>query len=63
LTSAVDAKPPDRAAGEWLLDNFYMIEDQNPHGKRHLPKGYSRELPRLLEGAVGRPSARLRHRA
>ncbi|WP_295412895.1 glycoside hydrolase family 94 protein [uncultured Thiodictyon sp.] len=42
-------------AGEWLLDNFYLIEEQIRTAKRHLPKGYSRELPRLRSG----PSAGL----
>ena len=50
-------------AGEWLLDNFYLIEEQIRTARRHLPKAYSRELPRLLERAVGRLAARLRHRA
>ena len=38
-------------AGDWLLDNFYLIEEQIRTARRHLPKGYSRELPRLLDGA------------
>jgi len=38
-------------AAEWLLDNFYLIEEQIQMAKRHLPHGYSRELPRLLNGA------------
>ena len=38
-------------AAEWLLDNFYLIEEQIQMAKRHLPRGYSRELPRLLNGA------------
>ncbi len=42
-------------AGEWLLDNFYLIEEQIRTARRHLPKGYSRELPKLLNG----PSAGL----
>ena len=42
-------------AGEWLLDNFYLIEEQIQIARRHLPKGYSRELPRLLNS----PSAGL----
>ncbi|MBI5102415.1 MAG: cyclic beta 1-2 glucan synthetase [Nitrospirae bacterium] len=37
-------------AGEWLLDNFYLIEEQVRMARRHLPKGYSRELPRLQDG-------------
>ena len=55
LTSAVDANRRIAPAGEWLLDNFYLIEEQIRMAKRHLPKGYSRELPRLLDG----PSAGL----
>ncbi len=42
-------------AGEWLLDNFHLIEEQVRTAKRHLPRSYSRELPRLLSG----PSASL----
>src|ERR1044071_1477671 len=42
-------------AAEWLLDNFYLIEEQIQMARRHLPPGYSRELPRLLNG----PSAGL----
>lgn len=38
-------------AGEWLLDNFYLIEEQIRTGKKHLPRGYSKELPRLLNGS------------
>src|SRR5262249_17818225 len=30
-------------AAEWLLDNFYLIEEQIQMARRHLPKGYSRE--------------------
>ena len=42
-------------AAEWLLDNFYLIEEQIQMARRHLPRGYSRELPRLRNG----PSAGL----
>ncbi len=38
-------------AGEWLLDNFYLIDENIRIARRHLPLGYSRELPRLAEGA------------
>ena len=37
-------------AAEWLLDNFYLIEEQIHTARRHLPRGYSRELPRLEHG-------------
>jgi len=55
LTEAVKANRRITPAGEWLLDNFYLIEEQIRTAKRHLPKGYSLELPRLLTG----PSAGL----
>ncbi len=51
LTEAVQANRRLTPAGEWLLDNFYLIEEQIRTARRHLPKGYSRELPRLLNGA------------
>ncbi|HEX6155581.1 MAG TPA: cyclic beta 1-2 glucan synthetase, partial [Burkholderiales bacterium] len=58
LKAAVTAGQPIAPAGEWLLDNFHLIEDQVRTGKRHLPKAYSRELPRLLEGpSAGLPRA------
>src|SRR4029077_5443886 len=37
-------------AAEWMLDNFYLIEEQIQMARRHLPRGYSRELPRLVTG-------------
>ncbi len=56
LTAAVKANRRIAPAGEWLLDNFYLIEEQIRTARRHLPKGYSRELPRLRNGpSVGLP--------
>jgi cyclic beta-1,2-glucan synthetase len=37
-------------AEAWLLDNFYLIEQQIVLARRHLPRGYSRQLPRLADG-------------
>ena len=54
-TLAVDPNRTITPAAEWLLDNFYLIEEQIQLAKRHLPRGYSRELPWLLNG----PSAGL----
>ena len=52
----VNANRRITAAAEWLLDNFYLIEEQIQMTRRHLPRGYSRELPRLLNGAsLGMP--------
>src|SRR5439155_8692554 len=50
LTTAVKANRRITPAAEWLLDNFYLIEEQIRTARRHLPRGYSRELPRLLDG-------------
>jgi len=50
LTEAVKGNRRITPAGEWLLDNFYLMEEQIRTAKRHLPKGYSRELPCLEKG-------------
>src|SRR4051812_37397884 len=50
LTEAITADRRIAPAGEWLLDNFYLIEEQIRMAKQHLPQGYSRGLPRLLNG-------------
>lgn len=56
LTAAVKAKQAIAPSGEWLLDNFYLIEEQIRTARLHLPKGYSLELPRLAQGSsVGSP--------
>ncbi|MDP4116715.1 MAG: hypothetical protein Q8903_11305, partial [Bacteroidota bacterium] len=52
LTETVKANNQRTPAGEWLLDNFYLIEEQIRIGKRHLPKGYIQELPRLSNGPL-----------
>jgi cyclic beta-1,2-glucan synthetase len=55
LTASIRNEQPGTPAGEWLLDNFHLIEEQIRTARRHLPKDYSRELPRLGSG----PSAGL----
>ena len=55
LAETPDAERRFSPAAEWLLDNFYLIEEQIRTARRHLPPGYSRELPRLADG----PSAGL----
>jgi len=43
-------------AAEWLLDNFYLIEEQVILARKHLPKGYSEGLPYLSNGlSAGMP--------
>jgi cyclic beta-1,2-glucan synthetase len=51
LTAAVAANHRITPASEWLLDNFYLIEEQIRTAKSHLPKHYSRELPLLLKSS------------
>ena len=56
LTAAAHANRRLTPAGEWLLDNIYLIEEQVSIARRHLPRGYSRELPRLDKGSsIGLP--------
>lgn len=56
LTATVQDARQITPAAEWLLDNFYLIEEQIRTAKQHLPKGYSKELPRLAKGpSSGKP--------
>ena len=63
LIAAYDVVTPAATSGQrvapaeaWLLDNFYLIEQQVGLARRHLPRGYSRQLPRLADGpSVGFP--------
>jgi cellobiose phosphorylase len=55
LTAATRSSRRVTPAAEWLLDNYYLVEEQIRTARKHLPKGYSRELPRLANG----PSAGL----
>ncbi len=55
-TYAADQARRITPASEWILDNFYLIEEQIHMARRHLPRRYSRELPRLTGGrAAGLP--------
>ncbi len=56
VMAAVEKEDRITPAAEWLIDNFYLIEEQIRTARRHLPRGYSRELPRLLKGlSAGEP--------
>ncbi len=50
VTSAAAAGQQIAPAEAWMLDNFYLIEQQIDLAHRHLPRGYSRQLPRLAAG-------------
>ena len=38
-------------AAEWLLDNFHLIEEQIRIAQRHLPRGFIRQLPQVVNGS------------
>jgi hypothetical protein len=45
-------------AGDWLLDNFYIVQEHIREIRTNLPKGYYDELPKLATGALaGYPRA------
>ena len=50
LTTVASGNRRITPAGEWLLDNHYLIEEQIRTAQRHLPKRYGRELPCLVGG-------------
>ena len=56
LIAATAANRRIGPSGEWLLDNFYLVEEQIRTAKRHLPERYSAQLPQLRSGlSAGRP--------
>ena len=56
LPTALKTNQQITPASEWLLDNFYLSEEQIRTARHHMPKGYSRELPCLLNGpSIGLP--------
>ena len=58
VTASADQDRRIEPAAEWLLDNFYLVEEQIRAIRRLLPPSYSRELPRLASGsAAGYPRA------
>ncbi|MGE8312571.1 MAG: hypothetical protein ACN6QR_23790, partial [Pseudomonas protegens] len=40
LTAATHASPRATPAAEWLLDNYYLLEEQIRITRTHLPRGY-----------------------
>ncbi|HEX3871682.1 MAG TPA: cyclic beta 1-2 glucan synthetase, partial [Pirellulales bacterium] len=52
VTAAAERSRRIEPAAEWLLDNFYLVEEQIRAIRRLLPPSYSRELPRLATGSA-----------
>ena len=48
LTDSIKKNNPLTPAGEWLIDNFYLIEEHIRLAKTHFPKNYSEDLPQLI---------------
>jgi len=48
LTDSIKNNYQVTPAGEWLIDNFYLIEEHIRLAKTHFPKNYSEDLPQLF---------------
>ncbi len=48
ITDSIKRNEQITPASEWLIDNFYLIEENIRDAKKHLPKGYSENLPQLI---------------
>ncbi|HEU4731152.1 MAG TPA: hypothetical protein VFT22_24835, partial [Kofleriaceae bacterium] len=56
VTDAVQRGRQITPAAEWFIDNYHLIEEQIRTTRRHLPRAYHRELPRLANApAPGTP--------
>ena len=56
VTDAVQLGRQITPAAEWFIDNYHLIEEQIRTARRHLPRAYNRELPRLANApAPGTP--------
>lgn len=53
LSTGTDASADLGTAGEWLLDNFHLLEEHIREVRQTLPRGYYRELPELATGLLG----------
>jgi cyclic beta-1,2-glucan glucanotransferase len=52
LTAAADSGTSVGPAGEWLLDNFHVLQEHIGEVRESLPTGYYRELPVLASGPL-----------
>src|SRR5690606_20583226 len=48
---AANGRDPD-PAGEWLLDNFHVVQEHIQEVRASLPRGFYRELPELAKGPL-----------
>ena len=52
LTAAGNRDVDVGPAGEWLLDNFHVVQEHIREVRESLPSGYYRELPELASGPL-----------
>jgi cellobiose phosphorylase len=52
LSAASDAGADVGPAGEWLLDNYHVVQEHIEEVRESLPQGYYRELPVLATGPL-----------
>jgi cyclic beta-1,2-glucan synthetase len=50
LAQAVQQEHTITPAAEWLVDNFFIVDEQIRDIRDHLPAGYYRKLPKLASG-------------
>jgi cyclic beta-1,2-glucan synthetase len=55
LVAAIKKNGIIAPAGEWLIDNFYLIEEQIRIARNHLPIGYTKTLPQLATANIESP--------
>jgi len=47
ITDAAASHQPISPASEWLIDNFYVVQEQIHLITQHFPRGYCRQLPHI----------------
>src|SRR5262245_22566893 len=52
LVDAISEGSAISPAGEWLVDNYHIVEEQLREIRHDLPEGYYQELPKLAEGPL-----------
>jgi cyclic beta-1,2-glucan synthetase len=52
LAAAAERGGDVSASGEWLLDNFYVVQEHLREIRASMPRGYYQELPKLAAGTL-----------
>jgi cyclic beta-1,2-glucan synthetase len=50
IAASIEARQSITPAAEWLVDNYYLVERQIREIRAALPRGYYRQLPKLIDG-------------